>query len=154
MAESTLGQTSPASPSPSSSTQDDPITCAAVPAHLRPTFLPRVFGHAHFMRGEQAVYCWMSALCREYRGGFWDFVDLSNGGFYLRLVTDQPMAIRVEGNGFDDAVSADAAGIIATLFAINQLLFDGAEHLDDAYWRLLEFAAQHPERSKIGQAVD
>lgn len=149
MAVSSLGA---ASPSPESSNRG--IRCTTVPGDERLNFLPRVFGPRLMMRGEAAVFNWMSELCREYRGGFWDFVDLSNGGFYMRLVTDKPLAIRVDGNGFDEAMSADAASIVASLFAINDLLFKGADHLHDAYYQLRDFAMEHPEGRQILQAID
>lgn len=130
------------------------IHCNTVAADQRMNFLPRVFGHQYVVRGESAVFNWMADLCPDYHGGFWDFIDLSNGGFYLRLVTDAPMHIAVDGNGFSGTLSPDAASIAATLFALNDLLWRGADHLHDAYYLLRDLAAEHPESGLILQAID
>jgi hypothetical protein len=151
MAITTMGEASPA-PSPVHSAPGT-ITCAVVPGDERLKFLPRVFGR-RYIQGETAVFTWMRRLCRNYNGGFWDFVDLSNGGFYLRLVRDEPLAISVSTNDYAGAMSADAASIVVSLFAINELLFDGAHELDDAYYALRDYAMQHAECREIMKAID
>lgn len=151
MAITTMGEASPA-PSPVHSAPGA-ITCSVVPGDERLKFLPRVFGR-RYIQGETAVFTWMRRLCRNYNGGFWDFVDLSNGGFYLRLVRDEPLAISVSTNDYAGAMSADAASIVVSLFAINELLFDGAHELDDAYYALRDYALQHAECREILKAID
>jgi hypothetical protein len=151
MAITTMGEASPA-PSPVHSAPGT-ITCSVVPGDERLKFLPRVFGRC-YIQGETAVFTWMRRLCRNYNGGFWDFVDLSNGGFYLRLVRDEPLAISVSTNDYAGAMSADAASIVVSLFAINELLFDGAHELDDAYYALRDYAMQHAECREIMKAID
>lgn len=150
MAVTTMGEASPVF---SSSSSTNAIQAKVVPGDERLRFLPRVFGR-RFMQGEAAVFNGMRRLCRQYGGGFWDFVDLSNGGFYLRLVSDKPVALYVDGNGFEDELSADAASIVVCMFAINELMFDGAHELDDAYYALREYALQHPECRLILDAID
>jgi hypothetical protein len=153
MAITYIGDSSP-SPASSSSVHAGTINTTSVTADQRFKFLPRVFGARHMMRGESAVYDWMAELCRNYQGGYWDFIDLSNGGFYLRLAADNPLDVVVAGNGFSGGMSPDAASIVATLFALNDLIWRGAGHLDDAYYLLRDFAAQHPEARLILQAID
>ena len=149
MAVNTMGETSPVS----SATTTNAIQAKVVPGDERLQFLPRVFGR-RFMQGESAVFDWMRRLCPDYNGGFWDFIDLSNGGFYLRLVTDKPLTIHVDGNGFSGELSADAASIVVCLFAINELMFDGAHQLEDPYYALKDFGLQHPECKSILHAID
>ncbi|CAD5366675.1 Antirestriction protein KlcA [Rubrivivax sp. A210] len=149
MADLTLGEASLAT-----TTTTTGIRCNIVPDDQRMDFLPRVFGARHMLAGEAAVFNWMAQLCPEYKGGFWDFVDLSNGGFYLRLKSDKHFTLRVDGNGFTGTLSADAASIVATLFAINGLLFKGAHHLHDAFYALKDFAVSHPEGHSILWAMD
>ena len=151
MAITTMGEASPAT-SPVHSAPGA-ITCSVVPGDERLKFLPRVFGR-RYIQGETAVFTWMRRLCRNYNGGFWDFVDLSNGGFYLRLVRDEPLAISVSTNDYAGAMSADAASIVVSLFAINELLFAGAHELDDAYYALRDYALQHAECREILKAID
>jgi hypothetical protein len=149
MAVSTVGESSPVT----SSSSSNGIQANVVPGDDRLRFLPRVFGR-RFMQGEAAVYNWMRRLCPQYNGGYWDFIDLSNSGFYLRLVTDKHMAIYVDGNGFSGELSADAASIVVCMFAINELMFDGAHELDEAYYALRDYALQHPDGKHILNAID
>ncbi len=156
MATPSVGVSSP-SPTLSAAALPRPgqISASVVPDHARMAFLPRVFGARHHAIGESAVFNWMKSLCPAYSGGFWDFVDLSNGGFYLRLRTDKPqLDLRVEGNGYEGELSPDAASIVATMFAVNELVWGGADHLDEAFYKLREYAIQHPEASRILGAID
>ena len=73
------------------------------------------------MLGEPLVYAWLDRLSADYNGGQWDFFELSNGGFYMAPVMPGPLRIDVHGNYYSGTVSADAAGVIATLFALGQL---------------------------------
>jgi Antirestriction protein len=131
----------------------------AITAHLvgdgdRMDFLPKHFGR-QFLLGEMAIYQTMDTLCRSYSGGFWDFIELSNGGFYLRLQSKGPLAICVPtGNDFAGELSPDGAGIVVTLFALNQLLWAGMRELSDAYYLLRDYARQHEESAKIFMAID
>jgi hypothetical protein len=70
-----------------------------------------------------------------------------------------PLRIEVHGNYYSGSVSADAAGLIATLFAVSQLAgqvinSDECGLLIDRYHSLLEFADSHAEGSAIFQAID
>ncbi len=62
----------------------------------------------------------------------------------------------VSPNDIEAEVSADAAGIIACLFAYSQLAFStNARELTDAYHRLHEFVGdQHPEAVSIYTVLD
>jgi hypothetical protein len=130
------------------------IVATEVPQELRPQFLPKRFGPAFLPRGEMLVYDWMRRLCDGYRGGFWRFVELSNGGFYMAPTLPGPLHIRVDGNGFSGELGADAAGVVASLFALCQLAHEGHGQFDDAYYLLLDFACQHEERTSILSAID
>lgn len=117
-------------------------------------FLPRYFTPRWMLRGESLVYAWMRRLSPDYQGGYWAFYALSNDGFYL-APTGREMRLIVEGNDFDEAVSADAAGVIVTLFALNQLACDtGDDRIIDLYYSLLDFAREHPEEGSIMRAID
>ncbi|MBL8345294.1 MAG: antirestriction protein [Rubrivivax sp.] len=171
----TIANTATAAPDSAAALPASPAAAAqGVEARLvadsaRLGFLPKHFGSRRYLKGENAVYNWMGALCPEYRGGYWEFLDLSNGSFYMRPTDCPPracppgatsatlphrMLVRVEGNGFEGDVSADAAGIIATLFALNYLVCGGAEELTDKYYALREFALRHPESASILGAID
>lgn len=118
-------------------------------------FLPRYFTPRWMLRGESLVYSWMRRLSSDYQGGYWEFYELSNGGFYLALTGQEALRLSVEGNGFDGVVSADAAGIIATLFALNHLACETrSEGIIDLYDALRDFALEHSERASILHAID
>ncbi|MGM9489624.1 antirestriction protein [Ideonella sp. YS5] len=155
-----MAETAACSPLPSTADDHRTIFARQIPGHQRLGFLPRSFGPRHYRQGEAAVFSWMGNLCPEYSGGFWQFYELSNGGFYLaldtsqRTTTDLPMTLLRAPNGFEGAVSFDAAGIVATMYAINGLIWQGAEHLDEAFYQLRDFAVEHRESRQILCAVD
>jgi len=130
------------------------IVATEVPVARHHHFLTERFGSALLLRSEMLVYGWMGRLCEGYRGGFWRIFDLSNGGFYMAPNLPGPFHLRVDGNGFVGNLSADAAGVVATMFALNHLACDGHDQLDDAYYLLRDFACQHEEHQSILKAID
>jgi hypothetical protein len=125
----------------------------------RLSFLPTFFGQHLMIRGEALVFGWLDRLSEDYSGGYWHFYTLTNGGFYLALASDKLMHISVEGNGFDGEMSADAAGIVATLFALGQLAgevqgTDSGDVLINQYYFLRDFALDHAEARLIFKAID
>jgi hypothetical protein len=131
-----------------------PVTL--VPEARRMAFLPALFGPTLMMIGERAVYQFMSWLAPDdYTGGLWNFHE--RGGQPLFLSPDAPKRFRIfcETNGYMGEVSTEAAGIIATLFALSHLSFrHEADQLSEAYMRLYEFAGDHPEAGEIFKAID
>jgi Antirestriction protein len=139
------------------------ITCTPVSDDQRPLFLGRVFGKSRCVEAEATVYNWMSRLSPDYHGGYWDFFELGNGGFFLAPSPSscvirnghQGLFIRCqEGNGFEGFLSPQAAGLLATTMAINRLLFLGCHELEDAYYALTDFICEHPEARVLRQALD
>jgi Antirestriction protein len=126
----------------------------------RLSFLPKHLGKL-MMRFESLVYSWMSRLSDDYTGGYWNFYDLSNGGFYLAPSDDKKFQVSSPNSSQGD-VSADAAGIIATLFAINSIIGeiafdqkkDPPDNLVDEYYLLRDYAAEHAESRKIFEIID
>ena len=136
-----------------------PVVANLVADGDRLSFLPTVFGPRLMIRGEALVFGWLDRLSEDYNGGYWHFYTLTNGGFYLALASDKPMRISVEGNGFDGEMSADAAGIVVTFFALSQLTgevqgTEAGDTLIDRYFFLRDFAAEHVEARLIFRAID
>lgn len=130
------------------------IVATLVPEDRRMEILPRYFGR-HMIRGEIAVYAAMESLCDTYRGGFWDYVGLSNGTFYMAPRKEGPLNISCDGNGYAGEMSADAAGIVATLFALNAMAWSTEdETFTDLYHRLIAFVPSHSEAGEIFSAID
>lgn len=131
-----------------------PIIATIVPDARRMEFLPPHFGVRMMLRLETGVFGWMSRLCYAYSGGYWQFVELSNAGAYMVPTGAEYFDLRVEGNHFDGRVSPDAAGVIATTFALNELIWKGHDAAREKYDQLIEFIAHHPERAAIRSAID
>lgn len=110
---------------------------------------------------ENAIYHWMTRNAVAYNGGYWDFYQLSNGGFYLQPTKGYMLT---SPNGFMDEVSAQEAGIIVTLMMLSHFSFVmyEKEHHEDcerisAYFHQLRdfiFTLSPESQTKILNAID
>lgn len=133
---------------------EEQIVATRVADENRAEFLPRFFGE-YCLMGELTVQLWLAQLSTNYRGGYWHFYTLSNGGFYMAPEQQDALHLSVCGNHFDAKMSADAAGIVATLFALNELLEnEGGDKFVNFYYFLRDFVGCHPEESLIYAAID
>ena len=130
------------------------VVASIVPEGRRMEFLPSMFGVTAMLKVETAVFAWMERLCPAYAGGYWNFVELSNGGAYMVPSSAEFFNVCVEGNGFEGRVSADAAGVIATAFALNGLIWQGHDKLSEKYEQLLAYISHHPDQIAIRRALD
>jgi hypothetical protein len=129
------------------------IKAYPVPEHARLGTLPKHFGR-HMLTVEGRIYDFMAQFASTYSGGCWRFVELSNRGFYMSP-PDGSYDLRIDSNGFEGRMSADAAGITVCLFTFSHLSFEYttdvfAQHF---HW-LREFAMDHPEAGLIFEAID
>ena len=135
--------------------QNAPVVARRVEDSQRLMTLPRHFGN-RLMTFEGAVYDLMRRFSPDYRGGFWDFTELSNGGFYMSPQHEGTFRFAIDTNGYEGELSPDAAGITVCLFAYSHLSFRYSE--DDVFaahfHRLREFAIEHAEASAIFAAID
>ncbi len=130
------------------------IEAREIPDGERLQVLPRHFGR-HMLTVEYAVYAFMRRLSSEYIGGYWCYIELSNGGFYMAPSHDTPFNVSVDTNGFEGQMSADAAGITACLFALSHLSFQiRDECIASHFHQLRDFALDHAEASTILAAID
>ncbi len=130
------------------------ITKTIVPARQRLTFLPKQTVKS-FMLLESLVYQNMDAFCDSYTGGYWEYCELSNSGFYLAPTGQESFNVLVSGNGFRGCLSSDATGIVVTAFALNQVIWQTRENgLIDKYRLLLDYADTHEEAPAIFSAID
>lgn len=133
------------------------ITAELVEEGKRTSFLFDLCkGELESLQFEQLVYVWMSKLS-SYTGGYWHFYRLSNGGGYMALKQKDTVTID-STNGFSFDMSPDAAGIVASLFAMSHAaeLFQGElkENMAEQYHNLLDYIDFHPESEKIYGAID
>jgi Antirestriction protein len=132
---------------------DPTITSRKLTVEERMKALPAHFGHRMLVI-EYTIFDVLGDLAEAYSGAFWHFYELSNGGFYMAPELE-PLKLSVAGNGFEGELSADAAGIVACLFAYCHLSFVYSdEGLVEHYHRLRDFALEHTEREKILAAID
>lgn len=133
---------------------DAPVTARQVSTQSRINALPRHFGR-HMMAVETMVFAYMRELVEVYQGGYWEFYELTNGGFYMASTGNQGLRVSVAGNYFDGDMSPDAAGIVACLFAYSYLANStGADALVEHFHWLRGYALDHPEASKFMAAID
>ena len=119
------------------------------------------FVHARFglhfpLRLEPTIFNMAGMLAGAYNGGYWQFYEIGNGGFYMAPDVDRGFKVSCE-NGFEGQLSADAFGITATLYSFSGLSFgDGTfeETCADQYHLLREYALDHPEAGAVLAAID
>ncbi|WP_158643053.1 antirestriction protein [Pseudoduganella lurida] len=130
------------------------VTAQRVGVFQRMKCLPQRFGVLGIVV-EQRVYHVMGEMCRAYDGGYWDYYELSNGGFYMAPRSAHAYLLEVAGNGYRGSLSADAAGIVACAMAYSHLSFerDGAD-CARAFHQLRAYLLDHPEQREILRAID
>ena len=126
-----------------------------VPEEDRGGFVPQMLPGVPLIFAENYVFDIMTNLCGQYAGGFWNYYRTSNGAFYMAPTGYGQMRLMCEGNYFDDVMSEDAAGIVASLFALSHLSFRfTSDALSESYEKLREFSYTHPEAELISRAID
>ena len=127
-----------------------------VPDSERMNIVDGLFGMAYMLKLEPAVFSIAEALAETYTGGYWEFYDLSNGGFYMAPRYDKAFTVSCE-NGFEGKLSPDAFGITVCLYAFSELSFRD-DHLAQIcakqYHWLREYVSEHPEAQFIYRAID
>lgn len=133
-----------------------PIYCGEIPEAQRSSHAVKLFG-ARFIFLESFVFDTASSLSPDYDGGHWHFNGLCSGGFYM--APSEPKEFRVEcANGFEGVLSADAFGIVCTLYAYSLLSFSPdaafgsvcAEH----FHKLRSYMRDHQEVAAIQRVTD
>ena len=128
-----------------------------VPEIDRMDFLPKHFSGS-MLRVEMKVYTTMDSICKEYKGGSWDFIELDNGGAYMRWLKDDNgdgLAVSCE-NYFTGVLSPDAISLVANLYAINAAVWANPDNegLADKFHALRDYALEHKECTLIMGAID
>jgi hypothetical protein len=116
-----------------------------------------LFGICFPLQLEPFVFAIASDLARDYKGGFWHFYSLGNGGFYMAPDSEKQFPVRCH-NYYEGVLSADALGIVASLYAYSHLSFADNEKIGRMYSRhyhlLREYMMDHAEVAEILQAID
>jgi len=80
------------------------IDAREVPSGERLQILPRHFDR-YMLTVEYAVYAFMRKLAHQYSGRYWNYFELSNGGFYMAPAHDTPFNVCVDTNGLEGPMS-------------------------------------------------
>ena len=134
------------------------LTVTPVPDEQRIDFWPQHFGTIpQWITLEPRIFAWMDRCCDEYNGGIWSFYTLSNGGAFMApdVDSDDKWHLFNSMNGTDADMSAEAAGIAVSLIeyshhACRTECYAMTEH----YYRLRDYALQHPESSAILRIIN
>ncbi|BAU77424.1 antirestriction protein [Metapseudomonas furukawaii] len=131
-----------------------PIECRRVPVRLRMSVLPRHFDR-QMLNVERNIMNALRELCDSYNGGYWEYYELSNGGFYMAPNDQDAFCLSCQGNGYEGELSADAAGIVASLFGLCRAAntFQTDNLINHYHW-LRDFALAHAEADAIFAAID
>lgn len=134
-----------------------PVTRELVPEDQRLAITDKLFGIRYPLELEPAIFNFTERLSEDYKGGYWDFFLLSNGGFYLSLAGDRTYHV-ISDNFLEGDLSSDALSLAACLNAYSHLSFVGSAAFSDTYTdhyhRLLEFAMYHEETKFILKIID
>lgn len=149
------------------SSMDLPIAKRLVPEAERMACVDKLFGIRYVLKLEPTVFGFAERLAEKYQGGYWEFYELNNGGFYMAprvsIGDELDGGFQVScDNGFEGQLSADALGITACLYAYSHLSFgDGvpgtgrlAPVCADQYHLLRAFMFGHTEATGILGAID
>ena len=136
---------------------DTMVTREIVPEAQRSHHVGQLFG-VHFpTQLEPVIYDITESMATEYKGGYWDFYRLSNGGFYMAPDSEKPFSVSCQ-NYYSGTLSGDALGIVACLYAYSHLSFSRNEKIGRMYARhyhlLREYLMEHPEVAEILGAID
>jgi hypothetical protein len=133
------------------------ITKKLVAVQKRTSHTATLFGLNFPMRLEPVVYGLTDNLSEDYHGGYWDFWELSNGGFYMSPSSHNTFKVSCM-NDYVGEMSADALGITACLYAYSHLSFGQESQFTDTfaqhYHWLREYALDHDESRAIMSAID
>lgn len=108
-------------------------------------------------RSGYRCFAWMERFCDEYSGGIWSFYTLSNGGAFMApdADSDDKWHLLNSMNGNDAEMSAEAAGIAACLIEYSHhACRTECDAMTEHYYRLRDYALQHPESSTILRIID
>lgn len=133
------------------------INASRLNSHQRVRHTAKLFGVSFPLALEPTVFAIAGRLSAGYRGGFWDFHSLSNGGFYMAPTGDTASFEVIAENGFEGVMSGDALGVTVCLYAYSALSFEPgpfAEVCAEHYHLLRAFAIDRPDWAAIGRAID
>mgnify|MGYP000990255782 FL=1 len=139
-------------------TGDKLLHATVMPDGMRISFWPQHFGTIpQWITLEPRIFAWMNRVCADYSGGIWQFYTLSNGGAFMAPDADRnetwSLFNNLNGNGVE--MSAEAAGIAVCLIEYSHhACRTECDAMTAHYYRLRDYALQHPEAHAILRIID
>lgn len=130
------------------------LVASLVPDEQRISFWPQHFGLIpQWVTLEPRVFGWMD------RGGIWNLYTLNNGGAFMAPEPDddddETWVLFNAMNGNRAEMSPEAAGIAACLMTYSHHACRTENYaMTVHYYRLRDYALQHPECSAIMRIID
>jgi hypothetical protein len=140
---------------PTSDNTNQELISTIVAHEKRMDFLPLHFGRLS-LAFEFKVYGCMEYFCADYRGGYWEFRQLSNGGPYMVPKMDTSFHIVNPMNHYEGDMSADATGIAVCCHALSLLSFEftDTEVFVERFYQLRDYGMVHSEIAEIMRLLD
>lgn len=98
------------------------IIARLVPLDRRSVVVEEIFKVAWPLRVEPTIFNMADTLCPTYKGGYWNFHTLSNGGFFCHPEIASPVKV-ASPNSWDGELSEVGFGITCCLMAYSHLSF-------------------------------
>lgn len=139
-------------------TGDKLLHATVMPDGMRISFWPQHFGTIpQWITPEPRIFARMNRFCADYSGGIWQFYTLSNGGAFMAPDADRnetwSLFNNLNGNGVE--MSAEAAGIAVCLIEYSHhACRTECDAMTAHYYRLRDYALQHPEAHAILRIID
>ncbi|MGX6610639.1 antirestriction protein [Enterobacter kobei] len=134
------------------------ITASVVPDELSISLWPQHFGSIpQWITLEPRIFAWMGRLCTDYHGGIWRFSTLSNGGAFMapESESDEKWTLFNSMNGNGAELTGEAVGIVACLMTYSHhACRTESDVMTEHYYRLRNYALNHPECSAIMHLID
>ncbi len=146
--------------SPAPGNNQPQLVATPVPDEQRISFWPQHFGLIpQWVTLEPRVFGWMDRLCEDYCGGIWNLYTLNNGGAFMAPEPDddddETWVLFNAMNGNRAEMSPEAAGIAACLMTYSHhACRTECYAMTVHYYRLRDYALQHPECSAIMRIID
>ncbi|MEI9746069.1 antirestriction protein [Enterobacter ludwigii] len=145
---------------PQSAGEATSLTSTPVPDERRVDFWPQHFGSIpQWIILEPTVFAWMDRFCTDYIGGIWNFYTLSNGGAFMAPEANEDAGEKwslfntMNGNGGE--LSSEAAGIAVCLMTYSHhAMRTECDAMTEHYYRLRDYALNHPECNAIMHIID
>jgi hypothetical protein len=103
---------------------------------------------------EQAHFVLLEDMSPDYKGGQWKAYTNHKSVFFM-VPPEGSYRIRVDGNGFDEVIGEQAAGLVVSIVAINKLLWHTYDKQHDKMFKALRrYAQNHKDSAVIMSAID